>query len=411
VNLLSKPMPFPTEELVPISKFIKPWTTLLRKWAMPIFCLLTTYATLWMTFSCPYEHVHIQGQIALLHPEIARMYCVSTIDIGLALVGLFIAQSIYVFSHPESRRRHLFDLFMSASWVVAMWLVDYWCVRNFSPLEAMLIGDSLVMTATAFISKAIWFKRVIGVLIPTVLLTLGMQCLLSGLSFWCSTYHYIVPTCMVSADAAFAILLNAARFPGFLKGENVEDDLRELALEHSIRFSFLQDVLNNVTNGKLMLCDTADELPAKLFKVGSAWMPDRDHLAEARHLVLEQAKSAGLEDIQVDSLVISSGEALMNAVVHAKGGRVTVYRDSSEVQVWVEDEGLGISIEDLPNATLQPGWTSKDSLGLGFDLMLKSVNRLHLLTGPKGTTVVITVSKTQSGLEPDIERLLAKYSL
>ena len=80
----------------------------------------------------------------------------------------------------------------------------------------------------------------------------------------------------------------------------------------------------------------------------------------------------------------------MNAIGHAGGGAVRVCADGSNtVQVWIEDQGHGIRMEHLPRATLERGFTTAGSLGHGFWLMLRTIDRLYLLTGPSGTIVVL----------------------
>lgn len=80
----------------------------------------------------------------------------------------------------------------------------------------------------------------------------------------------------------------------------------------------------------------------------------------------------------------------MNAVVHAGGGRAEVYTDRHDtVQVWIEDQGGGIAMESLPRAAFERGYTTAGTMGHGFFLMLKTADRVHLLTTPSGTTVVL----------------------
>ena len=59
------------------------------------------------------------------------------------------------------------------------------------------------------------------------------------------------------------------------------------------------------------------------------------------------------------------------------------------VQVRVEDHGTGISMENLPRAALSRGFSTKATLGHGLKMMLQTADRVYLLTGPGGTTVVL----------------------
>lgn len=90
----------------------------------------------------------------------------------------------------------------------------------------------------------------------------------------------------------------------------------------------------------------------------------------------------------------------MNAVVHG-GGQGRVYASEDTVQVWVEDTGAGIDVASLAQATLEKGYSSADTLGHGMKMMLATADRVWLLTGITGTTVVVEqdrLSPTADGL-------------
>ena len=57
------------------------------------------------------------------------------------------------------------------------------------------------------------------------------------------------------------------------------------------------------------------------------------------------------------------------------------------------NKGDGIALHRLPRATLQKGYTTGGTLGHGFKIVLAVADRLHLLTGPQGTTVVIDMGR------------------
>jgi anti-sigma regulatory factor (Ser/Thr protein kinase) len=88
----------------------------------------------------------------------------------------------------------------------------------------------------------------------------------------------------------------------------------------------------------------------------------------------------------------------MNAVVHAGGGTASTGMDaaSGRVQVWVEDKGAGIEISRLPHATLGIGYSTAGTLGHGVKLILQTVDRMWLLTGTTGTTVVLEQDRVKS---------------
>ena len=83
----------------------------------------------------------------------------------------------------------------------------------------------------------------------------------------------------------------------------------------------------------------------------------------------------------------------MNAVVHAGGGEAVVRASDDIVQVWIVDHGSGIQMAELPRVTLELGYSTKDSLGHGFWMMLRAADSVYLLTGSSGTTIVLTLHR------------------
>lgn len=154
---------------------------------------------------------------------------------------------------------------------------------------------------------------------------------------------------------------------------------------------FLRDVLASVTDGKLRLSETPHEFPTRLTPQSTPFsLSSTGGLRELRRSTEEAAVRLGFADERWHDLVTAVGEAGMNTVVHAGGGQGLVCADDGNtVQVWVWDEGQGIAVENLPHATLQKGYTTAGTMGHGMKMMLHTADRVWLLTGPTGTTVVI----------------------
>jgi PAS domain S-box-containing protein len=142
---------------------------------------------------------------------------------------------------------------------------------------------------------------------------------------------------------------------------------------------FLKEVLASVTAGRLVLCDTPADLPARLrpTPLGTPMTLSRESLKELRAQVQQVAAAWGLARERVHDLLTGVGEASMNAVVHAGGGTASVYADveACRIQVWVGDPGKGIDLGLLPRATLERGFSSAGTLGHGFWLMLRTCER------------------------------------
>lgn len=159
----------------------------------------------------------------------------------------------------------------------------------------------------------------------------------------------------------------------------------------------LRDVLASVTEGRLNLCAAAGDLPAPLTPVGTSVALTPQDLSTFRRAVREAAQALGFEESRWQDLLMGVGEASMNAVVHGGGGAGRVCTDGrNALQVWVEDEGRGIAMEHLSRATLERGYTTTGTLGHGFWMILATVDRIWLMTGPSGTTVVLEQDRTQA---------------
>jgi len=167
---------------------------------------------------------------------------------------------------------------------------------------------------------------------------------------------------------------------------------RDTAIQQRI---FLKDVLMSVTEGRLSLCDDEEELPLPLgeqeTKVALTSSPA---LRDLRQAAISAARESGFHEDRVQDLATSVSEAGMNAIIHGGGGDAVVRTDGVErVQVWIKDHGRGIALDSLPKSTLKRGYSSAGTLGHGFWLMLQLTDRLYLLTGAEGTTIVLEQAK------------------
>lgn len=166
---------------------------------------------------------------------------------------------------------------------------------------------------------------------------------------------------------------------------------------------FLKDILASVTQGRLVLCDDADELPTPSSSVtyGAPILLSGKTLKGVRARVEEVASLCGLPNDRSQGVITAASECAMNAVQHAGGGSAQIYGDAEAglVQVWIEDMGRGIDLSNLPRATLEPGFsTGGGGIGHGFSLMIACSHRVYLLTGASGTTVVL--EQTRHAAEP-----------
>ncbi|MDQ2799312.1 MAG: SpoIIE family protein phosphatase, partial [Armatimonadota bacterium] len=199
-----------------------------------------------------------------------------------------------------------------------------------------------------------------------------------------------------ASEPALQIIVHDITNPREIQEQNVRL-LCEVNVAAVRQRLFLRDVLASVTAGRLRLCEEPGDLPPCLNRYGERLVLSRKNLSHLRHRTREAALSLNMPVERCQDIESAVGEAAMNAVAHAGGGTGQVCVDASgTVQVWIQDEGAGIALEHLPQATLERGYTTANTLGHGFWIMLQTVDRVWLLTSPEGTTLVLEQGRTKS---------------
>jgi anti-sigma regulatory factor (Ser/Thr protein kinase) len=164
-----------------------------------------------------------------------------------------------------------------------------------------------------------------------------------------------------------------------------------------MRWALLREVFLAVTSGRVRLCgqsEVREEWPAL---EDPFWVRAVEDVPLVREAVREAAVSAGMEGERARDFELCASEAATNALLHGNGGFVTVGCREGRIRVRVADQGTGIPLQDLPGAALQPGWSRRRSMGLGFTLINETADRVFLYTGADGTTVII-----EMGVEPQV---------
>lgn len=175
--------------------------------------------------------------------------------------------------------------------------------------------------------------------------------------------------------------------------KRAEEAMREKDL--AIRLAYT-DVIAAVTGGKLVLM-APDEIEDALGEPASPVWPADEYaqLSEVRHGLADALRHAGLTKDASEQYVLAACEAFTNSVKHAGRGEVRVRTTPNTIQIEVCDRGPGIDFENLPKATLVPGFSTKQSLGMGFAIMLEICDRVLLTTQPGLTIVVLEADKAR----------------
>jgi anti-sigma regulatory factor (Ser/Thr protein kinase)/CheY-like chemotaxis protein len=152
---------------------------------------------------------------------------------------------------------------------------------------------------------------------------------------------------------------------------------------------FVREMLYAVTDGKLILCDSEAEIPTTpLIRFGPYSLEPKS-MRDVRVQVQESALKLGVSEERRNDIVMAVGEATMNAVVHGADAVANIWASDDCLRIRIEDKGPGMDLSTLHRATMDKGYTTAGSRGFGFFIMLSVVDRVYLLTGPSGTTIVL----------------------
>ena len=200
----------------------------------------------------------------------------------------------------------------------------------------------------------------------------------------------------------------SARVAAEIERTQAEAELRQK--DRDIRKAYV-DVFSAVTDEKLLIL-TPEEIPSALGEPhGDSYsISSFKQLADSRNFLREKLQSLEISKDLLDSLILASGEAVVNGVKHAGACEMQVCSHKGTIQIKVSDHGPRIDFSDLPKATLLPGFSTQKSLGMGFGLILYSCDRVLISTGPEGTTLILEVggTKERNALDSVLSRGLLK---
>ncbi|MBI3946765.1 MAG: ATP-binding protein [Armatimonadetes bacterium] len=168
--------------------------------------------------------------------------------------------------------------------------------------------------------------------------------------------------------------------------ESLSQTHAQLIAAQAEKRRFFHELLRAVTRDRFHLVDAA-EIPTPERLIADVPLDGAARCDRMRRLLWGTAAAEGMASQDADDLVLAAGEAAANAVKHAVGGRCQVYVEPGRLVVRVSDTGKGIHPDALPATLLVPGFSTKVSLGMGYTIMLRLMDRVWLATGPTGTVV------------------------
>lgn len=88
-------------------------------------------------------------------------------------------------------------------------------------------------------------------------------------------------------------------------------------------------------------------------------------------------------------ILLTLSEAVTNVVKHTPGGRLLVGRHPNGLCFHIIDNGHGIDLERIPLTLFGKGYSTSASMGMGFPIMIKYVDKITLYTSERGTILIL----------------------
>lgn len=175
----------------------------------------------------------------------------------------------------------------------------------------------------------------------------------------------------------------------------IHSDLRknEQILDESQKnWQVYRDVIYAATQGRFLLINKNDVTRYKNKELlCEVTVRERQDVPKARNEAKETFIQKGLKSSKISSYNLIISEAVTNILKHAEYGKMLIYQDGDVFHVIVEDKGPGFPLVILPKATLMSGFSTKESLGQGFTLMLKMATQVVLETSDNGSTLILVL--------------------
>ncbi|QDP39550.1 ATP-binding protein [Radiobacillus deserti] len=161
-----------------------------------------------------------------------------------------------------------------------------------------------------------------------------------------------------------------------------------------------RDVIYASTNGHFLLIKN-DELTR--YKQGDLLcevkIEKREDVPKARQLAKGVFTDLEILSSRLASYNLVISEAVTNVIKHAKSGKMEIYKDQDVLRVVIEDSGPGFPLKSLPKMTLMAGFSTKESLGQGFTLMMKITDQIMLETSASGSTLILLLDGKKNKME------------
>ncbi len=200
---------------------------------------------------------------------------------------------------------------------------------------------------------------------------------------------------IISADGQKVFDLHGIPFDhrsGGLLAFDITEVIEKERRMHRQEMHAYREAIAAVTGGRFSLLNSEEMEKVVLEGVEMAKGEVRQthDIPEARRVLREYLPV--LESRRQHAITLCLSEALANTLKHAGGGWWQARQVKDVIRIIVQDRGPGIKTSELTRATLMQHYSTKNSMGCGFTLMLYYADYLYLNTGPSGTSLALDFS-------------------
>ncbi|SFQ94881.1 ATP-binding protein [Desulfoscipio geothermicus] len=197
---------------------------------------------------------------------------------------------------------------------------------------------------------------------------------------------------IISADGQKVFDLHGVPFDyrsGGLLAFDITEVIEKERRMHRQEMQAYRDAIAAVTGGRLYLANgkEMEKVVSEGAELAKGEVRQTHDLPEARRAIREALPA--LDSRKRHAIALCLSEALTNTLKHAGGGCWQARQSGDAVRIIVRDRGPGIKTSELARATLMQHYSTKNSMGCGFTLMLYYADYLYLNTAPSGTALAL----------------------
>ncbi|WP_003542647.1 ATP-binding protein [Desulfotomaculum nigrificans] len=174
----------------------------------------------------------------------------------------------------------------------------------------------------------------------------------------------------------------------------------EVLDEKDKMFRVYRDVIRAITQEKVYLTSPAEfsqiiqqEVPVLNFKLNSPHDITRCRMEIDQYLT---KVCSSWQSPRRHKALLCLSEAMTNVIKHAGSGEVLLALNDNRIVFYVLDQGPGMELAKLPFMVFLKGFSTKTSMGFGFSIMFRYLDKLILSTSESGTRLALEISLSKS---------------